>query len=259
MKIATWNINSVRARLERLTTWLGTRQPDVVCLQELKCTDEEFPAAEVAAAGYRAVTHGQKTYNGVAILAKEEPSDVARGLLDGVEDAQSRVIAATVRGVRVISCYAPNGQEVGSPAYQYKLAWYARLRRYLDAREKPQAPLVICGDWNVAPEPADVHDPAAWEGQTLFTAPERQALRELCAFGLVDTFRKLHAEPGRFSWWDYRMLAFPKNRGLRIDHLYATAPLAERCTEADIDREARKGKLPSDHAPVWAQFSERSP
>jgi exodeoxyribonuclease-3 len=255
MKVFTWNINSVRARTERLTAWLQSRQPDVVCLQELKCLDDEFPQLEVKAAGYDAVTHGQKTYNGVAILAKEPPTDVVRGLSDGVDDPQSRVIAATVGGVRIISVYAPNGQEIGSPAYQYKLEWFGRLRRYLDGREKPDARLVICGDWNVAPEPIDVHDPALWEGQTLFSPPEREALASVRGFGLVDTFRKHHPEPGRYSWWDYRQLAFPKNHGLRIDHVYATAPLAELCTSADIDREARKGKLPSDHAPVWAEFA----
>jgi len=255
MKIASWNINSVRARTDRLVGWLKSFDPDVVCLQELKCEDDEFPRLEVEAAGFQAATFGQKTYNGVAILSKEPLQDVARGLQDGVEDPQSRLIAATLKGVRIISVYAPNGQEVGSPAYQYKLEWFSRLRKYLDQREKPDAPLVICGDWNVAPEALDTHDPAQWEGHTLFTVPEREALEKVKGFGLTDTFRKLHPGDGRFSWWDYRQLAFPKNHGLRIDHLYVTAPLLEKCTEAEIDRQARKGKLPSDHAPVWAEFS----
>jgi exodeoxyribonuclease-3 len=254
MKIAAWNVNSVRARLERLVEWLKRVQPDVVCLQELKCTDAEFPREAVREAGYHAAVHGQKTYNGVAILAKEEPTEVLCGLSDGVEDSHARLIAATVGGVRVLSVYAPNGQEVGSPAYVYKLEWYGRLRRYLDARHRPDEPLVLCGDWNVAPEPLDVWDPPAWEGQTLFTEKERAALRELCAFGLTDTFRQRHPGVQKFSWWDYRMLAFPKNHGLRIDHILATAPLVERLVEADVDREARKGKQPSDHAPVWAEF-----
>jgi exodeoxyribonuclease-3 len=254
MKIAAWNVNSVRARLDRLVDWLKSAQPDVLCLQELKCTDADFPMEAVREAGYHAAVHGQKTYNGVAILAKTEPTDVVRGLSDGVDDSHSRLIAATVNGVRVLSVYAPNGQEVGSEQYEYKLRWYGRLRRYLDTRHKPGEPLVLGGDWNVAPEDIDTWDPALWEGQTLFTKRERAALQELCAFGLTDTFRKLHPNEQRFSWWDYRMLAFPKNKGLRIDHIFATAPLAERLVAADVDREARKGKQPSDHAPVWAEF-----
>jgi exodeoxyribonuclease III len=253
MKIATWNCNSIRARQERLVQWLDSASPDVLCLQELKCVDGEFPAAAIAAAGYRAVCYGQKGYNGVAILSRAEPSDVVRGLADG-EDGQSRLVAATVEGIRVICAYAPNGQEVGSPAYQFKLSWYARLEAYLRRRHRPDEPLVLCGDFNVAPEPLDVYEPSAWEGQTLFTLPEREALAKVVGFGLLDTFRKHHPEGDQYSWWDYRMLSFPKNRGLRIDHLYATAPLAARCVAAEIDREARKGKQPSDHAPVWARF-----
>ncbi|MGZ3458274.1 MAG: exodeoxyribonuclease III [Archangium sp.] len=256
MRIAAWNVNSVRARLDRLVDWLKSAQPDVLCLQELKCADAEFPLEAVREAGYHAAVHGQKTYNGVAILAKTEPTDVVRGLSDGVDDTHARLIAATVNGVRVLSVYAPNGQEVDSEQYKYKLQWYGRLRRYLDSRHKPGEPLVLCGDWNVAPEDLDTWDPALWEGQTLFTAKERTALKELCAFGLTDTFRKLHPAEQKFSWWDYRMLAFPKNRGLRIDHIFATAPLAERLVAADVDREARKGKQPSDHAPVWAEFKD---
>jgi exodeoxyribonuclease III len=255
MKIASWNVNSVRARQERLVNWLKAHQPDVLCLQELKCVDADFPTEAVREVGYHAVTHGQKTYNGVAILAKTEPSDVVRGLSDGVEDSHARLIAATVNGVRVVSAYVPNGQAVDSPAYVYKLEWYARLRRYLDSRHQPDEPLVLCGDWNVAPEPIDVYDPAAWEGQTLFTLKERDALQRMCAFGLADTFRKLYpALEKKFSWWDYRGLSFPKNLGVRIDHIFATAPLVERLVKAEIDREERKGKQPSDHAPVWAEF-----
>jgi exodeoxyribonuclease-3 len=227
MKVYSWNINSIRARLERFVEWLQSRQPDVVCLQELKCTDQQFPAREVEAAGYCATIYGEKTYTGVAILAREPIQDVARGFHDGDdEDPQARVIAGSVRGVRVIGVYVPNGKYVGAPAYEYKLQWYVRLRRYLDIHHSAAEPLVLCGDFNVAPEPRE----------------------------LIDTFRQHHQEAGRFSWWDYRNLAFPRNEGLRIDHVFATRPLAERCTDADIDREARKGKLPSDHAPVWAEF-----
>jgi exodeoxyribonuclease-3 len=256
MKIATWNVNSVRARQERLLNWLKTRQPDVLCLQELKGLEKDFPTAEVRELGYHAALYGQKTYNGVAILAKTEPADVVRGIPDDVEDPQARVIAATVNGIRVVSIYAPNGQAVDSPAYEYKLEWYTRLRRYLDTRHKPTEPLVLCGDWNVAPEPIDTHDPVLWEGQTLFSLKERDALQRLCAFGLTDTFRKLHPGEQKFSWWDYRMLAFPKNRGLRIDHILATAPVVERLVKADVDREERKGKQPSDHAPVWIELKD---
>ncbi|ATB32074.1 exodeoxyribonuclease III [Melittangium boletus] len=254
MKIAAWNVNSVRARLDRLVDWLKSAQPDVVCLQELKCVDADFPREAILAAGYHAAVHGQKTYNGVAILAKTEPTDVVVGLSDGVDDTHARVISATVDGVRVISVYAPNGQEVESDAYKYKLEFYARLRRYLDARHKPGEPLALCGDWNVAPEPIDVWDVAVWEGQTLFTLKERAAWKTLCDFGLTDTFRAMHPDVKKFSWWDYRMLQFQKNQGVRIDHVLTSAPLTQRLVAADVDREARKGKQPSDHAPVWAEF-----
>ena len=259
MKIATWNINSIRARQNRLLLWLASAQPDVLCLQELKCTEEEFPALELRAAGYHSACLGQKTYNGVAILSKTALSEVARGMGDDSSDVQARVISASVQGIRVICLYAPNGQSVDSPAFQFKLEWFERLRRHLDRCYPPEQPLVVCGDFNVAPEARDVHDPVLWEGQTLFTLREREALKRVRDFGLVDTFRQHHPEEGRFSWWDYRMLAFPKNRGLRIDHLYATAQLARRCSGANIDREARKGAQPSDHAPVWAEFTVSPP
>ena len=254
LTIASWNINSVRARAARLETWLALRKPDVLCLQELKCTEEQFPLEVVQRLGYHAAVYGQKTYNGVAILSTSPLEEVERGLPVADDDGEARVLGATVRGTRVLSVYAPNGQSVDSPAYQGKLAFYARLRRALDGRYRAEAPLVLCGDFNVAPEERDVWDPVLWEGQTLFSLPERAALKEVVAFGLEDTFRRHHSEPGRYSWWDYRMLGFPKNRGLRIDAIYATKSLAERCEAADIDREARKGKLPSDHAPVWARF-----
>lgn len=255
MKIATWNLNSIRARQQRLISWLASAQPDVVCLQELKCTDAEFPTDALREAGYHSASFGQKTYNGVALLAKSEITDVVRGHLDGVEDSHARLIAGTVNGVRIVSAYAPNGQEVDSPAYQYKLEWYRRLRKVLDERHKVSEPLVLCGDWNVAPEDIDVYDPAGWKEQTLCSTREREALKGVVDFGLVDTFRKHSQEPGKYSWWDYRMLAFPKNKGLRIDHVYATPKLAEACTAAGIDREQRKGQQPSDHAPVWAEFA----
>ncbi|MBM4380149.1 MAG: exodeoxyribonuclease III [Deltaproteobacteria bacterium] len=256
MRIVTWNVNSVRARKDRLLHWLATRQPDVLCLQELKCVEADFPLEEVRALGYHAALHGQKTWNGVAILSREPSSDVRHGMADGVEDPQCRVLGATVQGVRVYSLYCPNGQGVGSEAYAYKLQWFSRLLRVLQQAESAARPLALCGDFNIAPTDLDVHDPAAWAGQTLCTGPERACFQQLLGWGLEDTFRRHHpGQGGLFSWWDYRMLGFPKNRGLRIDHVLATPPLAARCTGAGIDREERKGKQPSDHAPAWAEFS----
>ena len=255
MKVATWNVNSVRARLERLLAWLGANGPDVLCLQELKVPDDAFPTEALAAAGYHAVVHGQPTYNGVAILARSVPTEVEVGLQDGVDDSQARLIGARVDGIRILSAYVPNGGEVGSDKFAYKLAWMQRLRAYLAAHASPAEPLLLCGDLNVAPEDRDVARPAEWSDTVLCHAEARAALQELLAWGLVDTFRLHHAEGGLYSWWDYRQLGFPKNNGLRIDHILATAPLAKRCTGASIDREARKGKQPSDHAPVMAAFS----
>lgn len=255
MRIASWNINSLRKRLERLIGWLGDFAPDVVCLQETKCTDEQFPAAALREAGYHAAFHGQKSYNGVAILAKEELREVRAGLCDQVDDPQARVLAATVGDARVYSIYAPNGQAVGAPAYLYKMDWYERLARCLRDDEPALDRVALCGDFNVAPDDADVHDPALWLGSIMCSDGERAAFRALCEVGLQDTLRLVHPEPGLYSWWDYRMLAFPKNRGLRIDAILAGRDLAQRIADAGIDREMRKGKEPSDHAPVWAEFA----
>jgi exodeoxyribonuclease-3 len=255
MKIVSWNINSLRKRQERLLTWLAATRPDVVCLQETKCTDEQFPAADLRMAGYHSAFHGQKSYNGVAILSKSELRDVRTALCDEEEDPQARVIAATVDGIRVLSVYAPNGQAVGSPAYDYKLKWYERLRNCLSEQENAASDLVVCGDFNVAPQDEDVHDPVLWRGAIMCSEGERAAFQDLCAAGLTDTLRLHHPETGLFSWWDYRMLSFPKNRGLRIDAILASKSLALRCRDAGIEREMRKGKEPSDHAPVWAEFA----
>jgi exodeoxyribonuclease III len=253
MKIVSWNINSLRKRQERLLAWLAATQPDVVCLQETKCTDEQFPVLDLKAAGYHSAFHGQKSYNGVAIISKTEPREVRPALCDEEEDPQARVIAATIGPARVYSIYAPNGQAVGSPAYDYKMKWYGRLRNCLQ-RESGAQPLVVCGDFNVAPKDEDVYAPDLWRGAIMCSEGERQAFQDLCGIGLVDTLRLHHPEPGLFSWWDYRMLAFPKNRGLRIDAILASESLAPRCVATGIDREMRKGKEPSDHAPVWAEF-----
>ena len=252
MKIATWNINSLRRRQEQLFAWLEREQLDVVCLQETKCTDEQFPVLALQAAGYRAVYHGEKSYNGVAILCKSEPREVRAALCDEVIDSQARVISASIDNVRVYSVYAPNGQAVGSPAYQYKLQWYARLRDCL--RREQTGDLIVCGDFNVAPEDRDVFDPALWRGAIMASDGERAAFRELCELGLRDTLRLHHRESGLFSWWDYRMLSFQKNRGLRIDAILASDALANKCVASGIARELRRGKEASDHAPVWAEF-----
>jgi exodeoxyribonuclease III len=255
LKIASWNINSLRKRQERLLLWLRETNPDVVCLQETKCTDEQFPEEALRDAGYAAAFHGQKSYNGVAILAKEEPREIRAGFCDEVEDEQARVIVASAGGVRVVSIYAPNGQAIGAPAYAYKLAWYARLTKCLREKEGTIERMVVCGDFNVAPNDADVHNPALWRGAIMCSEKERAAFRALSAVGLADTLRLHHSEPGIFSWWDYRMLSFPKNRGLRIDAVLAGSELAAKCTAAGVDRDMRKGNAPSDHAPVWAEFA----
>jgi exodeoxyribonuclease-3 len=253
MKITSWNINSLRKRQDRLFAWLETTSPDVVCLQETKCPDEHFPALALQAAGYQSAYHGEKSYNGVAILAKTKLREVRPSLCDEVVDPQARVIAATIGEVRVFSIYAPNGQAVGSPAYEYKLHWYRRLRDCV-AREK-SADVIVCGDFNVAPQDADVYDVGLWRGAIMASDGERAAFRQLCGLGLHDTLRIHHNEGGLFSWWDYQMRGFEKNRGLRIDAILASENFARNCVASGIDREMRGGKDPSDHAPVWAKFS----
>jgi exodeoxyribonuclease-3 len=254
MRIASWNINSLRKRQERLFEWLETTQPDVVCLQETKCPDDQFPSLALKAAGYRCAHHGEKSYNGVAILARMELKDVRASLCDEVVDPQARVIAATINEMRVFSIYAPNGQAVGSPAYEYKMHWYRRLRDCI-AREHA-GDLIVCGDFNVAPEDIDVYNPELWRGAIMASDAERAAFRQLCDIGLRDTLRIHHKEGELFSWWDYQMRAFEKNRGLRIDAVLASESLAKKCAASGIDIEMRKGKEPSDHAPVWAEFED---
>lgn len=254
MKIATWNVNSIRARQERVLAWLAAEQPDVFCLQELKVADEEFEGAPYEELGYQMALHGQRTYNGVAILAKEPIVDVARTLADEDDDPQARLIAGTVRGVRVVSVYCPNGGEVGSDKWIYKLRWFERLHGWLGRHADPDAPLALCGDYNVAPDDKDVKNPDLWAATTLCHPDARAAVARLSDWGLFDVVRHHNPEGGIYSWWDYRMLGFPKNDGLRIDHVFATRGLAERSRSAGIDRNARKGQRPSDHAPVWAVF-----
>lgn len=254
MKLATWNVNSVRAREERLLRWLSAERPDVLCLQELKVTDDAFPLLAIRSLGYHAAVHGQKTYNGVAVLSLAAAAEVEHGFGDGGDDTQARLVRARIGDVHVVSVYVPNGQEVGSEKWAYKLEWLKRLRAWLDRRFARTDLVALCGDFNVAPEARDVCDPEAWAESVLFHPEARTALDEVREWGLVDGFRLHHDAPGLYSWWDYRMLAFPKNQGLRIDHVLLSEPLAARCRSALIDRNERKGKQPSDHAPVVVEL-----
>ena len=254
MKLASWNVNSLKVRLPQLLEWLAARQPDVVCLQETKLEDLNFPIQDIEAAGYAVTFSGQKTYNGVALLSRHALNDVVCGN-PHFPDPQKRLIAATTQGVRIICAYVPNGQEVGCEKYEYKLAWLAALEQWLAKELVAHPRLVLAGDFNIAPEDRDIHDPAAWARKILCSDPEREAFRRLLALGLKDSFRLFEQPEKSFSWWDYRMLGFQKNLGLRIDHVLLSEPLAARCTSASIDREMRKRERPSDHAPVSAEFS----
>lgn len=255
MKIATWNINGIKARHERLQAWVTRHQPDALCLQEIKTEDAGFPVATYEALGYHVVTFGQKSYNGVAILSKQRAEDVERGFGDGVEDPQARFLSATVAGLRISSAYVPNGEALTSEKYPYKLAWLERLSRYVSTRIDG-ARWAICGDYNIAPSDLDVHDPVAWAGDVLVSKPEREAFERLIAAGFVDVLRKVHPDKQMFTWWDYRALGFQKNKGLRIDHVLATAQVADEVTSALVDRDERKGQQPSDHAPVVVELRD---
>jgi len=253
IRIATWNVNSLRVRLPHLAEWLAANPVDAIGLQELKLPDEQFPRAEIEALGMHAAHYGQKTYNGVAILARAGLADVATGI-PGDDDPQRRVIAATIGGIRLVNVYVPNGQEVGSEKYAYKLAWLEKLRVWLAGELARHPLLAIVGDFNIAPEDRDVHDPAKWEGSVHVSEPERRALSAITRLGLVDLFRQFEQPPGTYSWWDYRMGAFRRNHGLRIDLVLASAALAARCRACTVDRSPRAWERPSDHAPVVASF-----
>jgi exodeoxyribonuclease-3 len=253
MKLATWNVNSIKVRLPQLLPWLGEAKPDVLCLQELKSEEPGFPREALEAAGYACAVSGQKTYNGVAILARAPLTDVVAGI-PGFDDPQKRVLAASVFDLRVICVYCPNGQAVGSDKYEYKLQWFAALRDHLAKELVSHPQLAVAGDFNVAPEDRDVHDPKAWEGQVHVSAPERAAWRALIDLGLKDSFRLFEQPEKTFSWWDYRSMAFRRNAGLRIDHVLLSAPLAARCTVSLVDRAPRKLERPSDHAPVITEL-----
>ena len=255
MKLATWNVNSLKVRLPQLLTWLVGEQPDVVCLQETKLEDHGFPRQEIEATGYHVCFAGQKTYNGVALLAREGPTEIVVGN-PLCPDEQKRLLTATIRGICVVCAYVPNGQAVGSDKYAYKLEWLEGLARWVSERLAANPQLVVAGDFNIAPDDQDVYDPAAWAGQILCSDPERAAFRRLLGLGLKDSFRLFDQPAKSFSWWDYRMLGFQKNRGLRLDHILLSEALAVRCKAARISREVRKLERPSDHAPVIAELAD---
>jgi exodeoxyribonuclease-3 len=257
LKLATWNVNSLNVRLPRLLDWLGAGRPDIVCLQETKTEDAKFPRADFAASGYTAHFTGQRTYNGVALIVRDGigPVDDVVTALPDFADEQKRVIAATVGGTRIVDFYVPNGQAVDSDKYRYKLDWCQAATTFLAGELARHPALVLAGDFNIAPEDRDVHDPDLWRGQVLCSDAERAVFRDWLGLGLKDSFRLFDQPEKTFSWWDYRQLAFPKNRGLRIDHILVSPALAPRCTGCRIDRNARKGERPSDHAPVIVDFT----
>lgn len=255
MLIATWNVNSLKARMPRVEEWLARVQPDVLCMQETKLANDKFPVAEIAALGYESAHFGQGQWNGVAIVSKVGLEDVLANFAPGVEpDTEARIITATCAGVRISSVYVPNGRELDHDHYRYKLSWLKRLREHLDRDTKPSADAVVMGDFNIAPEDRDVWDPKQFEGATHVSGPERDALAEVCSFGMEDTFRRLNQDDKVFSWWDYRGGSFHKGHGMRIDLILATKSVADRATSTSIDRNARKGEKPSDHAPVLLEF-----
>lgn len=257
MRIGTWNLNSLRVRLPHLLDWLATDPVDILGVQELKLQDEQFPYAELTAAGWHAVSNGQKTYNGVALLARQPIEDVVRDI-PGFEDEQKRVIAGTVGGVRVVSVYVVNGQSLDSDKYAYKLRWLDALQAYLAQQARQFEHLAVVGDFNIVPAPEDSHDPAVWEGGIFCSEAERRGFRALLDLGLTDCLAVRPPPNTRFTWWDYRQAAFRRNLGLRIDHVLASAPLASGLTECRIDLGPRKLERPSDHAPVVAQFSTQT-
>lgn len=254
MKIATWNVNSINARMPHLLGWLAEAEPDVVCLQETKCVDEGFPYEALHDAGYLSAFYGQKSYNGVAILSKYPLDDVQKNFPEDDDESPKRIIAATVNGVRIVNTYIPNGTELWSDKFTFKLDWIQRLRKFFDATCDTSGNVLLCGDFNVAPDPSDVWNVGAWEGRLHFTKTERAAIHYVKQWGFVDVFRKLNGDVKEFSWWDYREGAWQRNHGLRIDHIWTSKPLADKCIRCWIDKSPRKLDKPSDHTPVVAEF-----
>ncbi|MDL2284310.1 exodeoxyribonuclease III [Oxalobacter sp. OttesenSCG-928-P03] len=253
MKLATWNVNSLKVRLPQILAWLRMHPVDILCLQETKITDDKFPFAELASAGYEAISAGQRTYNGVAILSRHPLSDIVRNN-PLYPDEQQRIIAATISGIRVICAYVPNGQAPGTDKYAYKLEWLSAFHRWIEQECHDHPELAVLGDYNIAPDDRDVHDPAAWTGQALVSPAERSAFERLAELGLKDAWRLFDQPENTYSWWDYRQAAFRRNQGLRIDHILLSESLSARCTACIIDREPRKWERPSDHAPVIAEL-----
>lgn len=256
MKLATWNVNSLKVRLPQVLDWLSSAQPDVLCLQELKLEDKAFPRAEIEAAGYHAIFAGQKTYNGVAIISRTVPVDVVTGI-PGYDDVQKRVIAATVGDLRIVCAYFPNGQAVGSDKFAYKMEWLTALTRWLGDELVRHPKLALLGDYNIAPDARDAHPD--WKDEIHVSPQEREAFRVLTGLGLQDAFRLFEQPDKSFSWWDYRMMAFRRNFGLRIDHILLSAPLAASCRGCSVDKAPRKLERPSDHAPVIAELDLPAP
>ncbi|HEX4962797.1 MAG TPA: exodeoxyribonuclease III [Thermoanaerobaculia bacterium] len=256
MKIATWNVNSIRSRVERVAAWTARERPDVLCMQELKTTDDGFPLEPFADLGYHAEVFGQKTYNGVAILALSPLTQVVRNLPDDEPEAPRRLLAATAGKLRIVNVYVPNGQSPTSDKFVYKLDWLSRLEKFLETAAKPKDPLILLGDFNIAPEERDVRYIDLWRGGIHFHPKEHEALGKITSWGLHDLLRKHHEEGGLYSWWDYRQLAFQKNNGLRIDLILGTKPVFDRCTGVEIFRDERKGESPSDHVPVVAEIAD---
>ena len=256
MRIASWNVNSLKARLGRVEEWLADVQPDVLCMQETKLADDAFPALTFQALGYETAHHGQGQWNGVAILSKVGLTDVVANFADGqAPDAEARLITATCGGVRITSVYVPNGRALDQDHYQYKLAWLERLQAHVSMTSTPNDPVIVTGDFNIAPDDRDVFDPKKFVGATHVSPPEREALSRLCAWGLTDVFRHFHADDKVYSWWDYRAGDFHMGRGLRIDLILATQPVLDRSRFCIVDRNARKGTSPSDHAPVLVDLA----
>ena len=253
MKIATWNVNSMNVRQPHVMEWLQTHEPDVLVLQEIKQLTEKFPLEDLQSIGYNAVASGQKTYNGVAVISKSPIADAVTDFPD-LDDPQRRILATTIDGVRVVNLYIPNGSEVGSEKYAYKLNWLASLHRFLQSELNTHEKLVVLGDFNIAPADEDVHDPEKWGEAILCSPAERQALRDMLDLGLTDIFRKFEQPEKTFSWWDYRAAGFRRNAGLRIDLILTSKAMSERCTASYVDREPRTWERPSDHTPVVAEF-----
>lgn len=250
LRIATWNVNSIRARLDHVSTWLADNEPDVLCLQETKVEDQLFPKVPFLELGYTVTLHGGRALCGVATISKRKPTEVSVGFRDAPPDKQPRILECVIDGIRLINLYAPNGTEVGSEAFAYKLEWFARLRAQLDRYNKPSEPLMLVGDFNIAPDERDVWDPVYMAGRLQFTPEEHRVLRELCGFGLHDGFRKHTAEGGHYTWFDYRTNGFGRNEGLRIDLVLPSDGLVERCVAVQHDHSPRSWDVPSDHAPV---------